>query len=134
METLKNYRGFEYITVIVPVRPSKHGDVVDVKPSFVENIVASAMVKNRVPLRGKEVKFLRKTLGLSLERFAAEIGLTSGAIFKWEKIETERLHPINEIAVRSYMAEKFKVDLPGTYSELLGKQEQAEPFTLKAVA
>lgn len=131
-ETLKNFRGFAYITVIVPVTSSEHGDIINVKPGDLEQFVAAAIIEHRVPLRGKEVRFLRKSLDLSLERFASEIGLTSGSILKWEKAESERLHPINEVAARAYLAKELKVDLPGKYSELLGKEEEAAPFTLKA--
>jgi len=51
-----------------------------------------------------------------MEKFAAKLDLTSGAIFKWERAEKERLHSTNEIVVRAFAAEFFDVEIPGKYS------------------
>jgi transcriptional regulator with XRE-family HTH domain len=90
------------------------------------------LIKARVPLRGKEVKMLRKVLGFSLERFAAEIKLTSGSTFKWENKADERLHPINEFAVRALFAEKLGLEVSGKYSELIATPDKAKEIVLKA--
>ena len=70
---------------------------------------------------GKEVKFLRKVLGLSLEKFANKMSLSSGTVFHWEKVETERLAPVNEVCVRSLLAEELNIDLQAKFSQLLGQ-------------
>jgi DNA-binding transcriptional regulator YiaG len=114
------------------VRASAHGDVIDIDVGILELMAAKAVLKAGVPLRGREVRVLRKILGFSLERFAAEIKLTSGSIFKWEHKPEDRLHPINEIAVRAYLAEKFGVKISGKYSVLLGLPGPAKTLVLKA--
>lgn len=131
--TLDQFLGLNYVSVVnVPIKASSYGDVIDVDVEILEQMAAKAIIKARIPLRGKEVNVLRRVLGLSLERFAAQLGLTSGSIFKWEKKPNERLHPMNEVAVRAFFAEKFKVSLPGKYSELLGTKDRTEELVLKA--
>ena len=115
---------FDYLSIEnVPVKGSEHGDIIDMDHRELEDMAIKAIIRERAPLRGHEIKLFRKLLGYSLEKFASEIGLTSGSIFKWERDLEERLHPINEVAVRAYLAEKFNVDLPGKYSQLIGKKE-----------
>lgn len=121
-ENLKGLIALDYVTFInVPMVEYKHGPIIDLPPNFLETLAAKAIIKESIPLRGREVKFLRKTIGLSLEKFANQIGLTSGAIFRWEQAQDEHLSPINEIAVRTFIADKLNVEIPGKFSKLIGK-------------
>lgn len=104
----------------VPMKESKHGPVIDLDPSILEKLAAAAILKEKIPLRGLEVHFLRKVMGLSMEKFAGKLGLSSGTIFHWEKDELERLSTVNELAVRSFVAEELGVEISGKFSELLG--------------
>ena len=122
-ENLDGLVGLEYIHFLnVPMKDSQHGPVIDLAPNVLEMLAAKAVIVHRIPLRGKEVKFLRKAIGLSLEKFANKLGLTSGSIFHWEKAENERLTPINEVAVRSLIAEELGVQISGKFSDLLGEK------------
>lgn len=132
VKDLKRYAGLEYLTLTVPVRDSPQGEVIDADPAKLERLVAKALIKHRVPLRGREVRFLRKVLGLSLEKFAHHLGLTSGSVFKWEKAEADRIHSINEIAVRAFVAEELDLTISGKYSELLANDSPPVSLTLKA--
>ena len=130
--TINNFFGLDYLSIEnVPVYDSEFGDIVDMKHTDLENLAIKALIKGKAPLKGKEIKLFRKLLGYSLEKFASEIGLTSGSILKWEKAMDERLHPINEVAVRAYLAEKFDVNLPGKYSELLGSNNKHHPVVAR---
>jgi DNA-binding XRE family transcriptional regulator len=125
-EDLEGLVPLEYIKFLnVPMYESEYGSVIDLPPHFLEKLAAEAVIKERIPLRGKEVKFLRKTLSLSLEKFANKIGLTSGAIFRWEQDRETQLIPVNEIAVRTFMAEALGIEIAGKFSELVGTQEHA---------
>ena len=131
-KVVKGYYGLEYVTVILPLSPSKHGDVIAVDVGKVEKSVARLLIEKGVPLRGLEIKFLRKALGLSLERFGAELGISAPAVLKWEKLKAEvRLEPMNEVAVRALLAEKLGVKLSGKFSVLRG-EETVTPFRLRA--
>ena len=115
----------EYIHFVnVPMKESERGPVIDLEPDVLEILAAKALVINRIPLRGRETKFLRKALGLSLEKFANKLGLTSGSVFHWEKAAEQRLTPVNEIAVRSLAAEELDIEISGKFSQLLGSQMQ----------
>lgn len=104
----------------VPMKESKHGPVIDLDPSILEKLAAMAILKEKIPLRGLEVHFLRKVIGLSMEKFAGRLGLSSGTIFHWEKNELDRLSTVNELAVRSFAAEELGVEISGKFSELIG--------------
>lgn|GEM_PF-1598221 len=113
--------GLEYAKFIgVPMRRSRTGPAIDLKPLVIERLAAKAILSGRAPIRGKELKVLRAALGISLEKFARRLGLSSGAIFLWEKSPKNRLLPVNEVAVRVLCAEELGVDLPGRLSQLLG--------------
>ena len=120
-ENLDGLVSLEYIHFTnVPMKDSKQGPVIDLEPHVLERLAAKAIVENRIPLRGREIKFLRKALGLSLEKFANKLGLTSGSVFHWEKLEEQRLTPVNEAAVRSLAAEELDLEISGKFSLLLG--------------
>lgn len=111
----------------VPMRSSKHGDIIDLTGevlSELEILAAKAVVSSHIQLRGREVKFLRKVLGLSLERFAAQLGLTSGTVFRWEKNESERVALVNEIAVKLFIAEQLGTQVSSKFSELTTHRSQ----------
>lgn len=133
-EDLKGIVGLEYITFrSVPMKDSDHGPVIDAEPGTLEKLASQAIITHRVPIRGLELKFLRKTLGLSLEKFAGKLGLTSAAIFKWEHEPSARLHPMNEVAVRSLIAELMKIEISGHFSDLVAtNKNEPDPIELKA--
>jgi DNA-binding transcriptional regulator YiaG len=124
-ENLDHLVSLDYITFVnVPMRDSKLGPVIDLEPGALDVLAAKAILVHRIPIRGKECKFLRKVMGLSLEKFANAIGLTSASVFHWEKSENEQLSPINEAAVRAFAAEKLQVKMNGWFSELIGEKIQ----------
>lgn len=68
------------------------------------------------------IKYIRKTAGMSQEKFAAEIGVSRGAVGNWELgegISTEKLREI---------AEKFEVSL-----DWLGNSRGPAPAIVKAI-
>lgn len=132
-EDIRGFGGLDYVIFKnVPMRESKYGNVIDFNPGLMEKIVAEAIIGSRVPIRGLEVNFLRKTLAFSLDRLAKELNITAAAVRKWEMKRTERLHPINEAAVRALFAEKFGVEMPGKFSALIGTEESPDKLVLKA--
>lgn len=124
---LEKFQGLEYITVLdVPTKMIGTHEVLAIDHGDLEKIVAKEILKLGVRFRGREVKFLRKALGLSLEKMAAKIHLTSGAIQRWEKKETEAISPTNEIVLRAFFNDQFEVPLPVHFDEFLGVEEYKE--------
>ena len=104
----------------VPMRNSNQGPVIDLDPGVLDKLAATAILVEKIPLRGKEVHFLRKVIGLSMEKFAGKLGLSSSTIFHWEKAELDRLARVNELAVKSLVAEELGIEISGKFSALLG--------------
>ncbi len=128
-EDLDNLTPLEYIHFKnVPMKDSKHGPVINLDPFFLEKMAVEAILKERIPLRGIEVHFLRKVVGLSLEKFAGKLGLSSGTVFHWEKAENDRISTVNELAVKSLVAELLEIEISGKYSQLLG--DKVKPLIL----
>lgn len=124
--------GLDYIYVKVPVLKDDSGEeYLDVAMGDIEAAIATSLIKLRVPLRGVEVKFLRKSLGLSLKAWASELGLSAAGVLKWEKAADSRLSRVNEAAVRAFCAEKLGIDLPGTLSQLVGKDKTPRRISVK---
>ena len=120
-ENCENLVALEYIHFLnVPMKDSKYGPVIDLPAGALDRLAAIAVIKERIPLRGKEVKFLRKVIGLSLEKFANKMGLSSGTVFHWEKAEKETLASVNEAAVRAFIAEELDIEISAKFSQLLG--------------
>lgn len=113
--------GLDYVYLHeVPICETSHGEVLAVEPSLIELDIAREVVSRGVPIRGAEVQFLRKSLGLSLEKFGTLLGLSAPAILKWERARTRRLAPINEVAVRALMAERLGIEMTGSFTVLKG--------------
>ncbi|MFN3453831.1 MAG: helix-turn-helix domain-containing protein [Pseudobdellovibrio sp.] len=120
-QNLKNMVPLDYIVFIdVPMKSSAKGDFIDLKPEVLDFLAAKAILQNKIPLRGKEVNFLRKVLGLSLEKFANKLDLSSGTVFHWEKSENTRLSLVNEVAVRVFTAEQLNIEISPKFSDLVG--------------
>ena len=121
---LENFQGLEYVTVLeVPTKKKGKHEVLAIDHADIEKIVAKEILKLGIRFRGKEVKFLRKVLGLSLEKMAAKIHFTSGAIQRWEKKESEAISPVNEIVLRAFFNDQFQIPMPSHFNEFVGIEE-----------
>lgn len=128
---IEKFQGLEYVTVMgIPTKKKGKYEVLAVDHGVIEQLVAKEILKLGIRFRGKEVKFLRKTLGLSLEKMAAKIHLTSGAIQRWEKKKEESISPVNEIALRAFFCDQFGISIPAHFNDFLGK-DSYEPIKLK---
>jgi DNA-binding transcriptional regulator YiaG len=124
--------GLDYVYLEnVPTRQTKHGEVLDADLALVQRRVAGEIIRQGIPIRGAEVNFLRKTLGASMEKFGALLGLSAPAILKWERAPRKRLHPTNEVAVRALMAEQLDIILEGKFTVLKGKAAAPDRLSLR---
>ncbi|MDA8215221.1 MAG: helix-turn-helix domain-containing protein [Nitrospiraceae bacterium] len=62
-------------------------------------VIANALVKKKTPLSGKEVRFLRKQIGLSAKELAAVLGVNPVTVSRWEN-EIELIGPANDKLIR----------------------------------
>ncbi|MCA2958846.1 MAG: hypothetical protein IOD12_01245 [Silvanigrellales bacterium] len=129
-------RGIEYLRIVgIPTRETPWGPAWTIELVAIERLFASALIRLRVPLRGIELKYLRKVLGLSLVALGEQLGVSDVTVLNWEKAEEKRLDLATEVAMRAYFAERLGVVLEGTLSALRGTDAAPEvPVELPAVA
>lgn len=124
--------GLEYVFLKnAPIKQTRHGPALDANIGDIEKQIACEIIIQGIPLRGAEVMFLRKSIGLSLEKFADLLDLSAPAILKWERATSKRLSRINEVAVRALMAEELGVSVEGTFSGLVGMEHTPAKMMLK---
>ena len=124
--------GLEYVYLEnVPTRETAHGEVIDADLGVIEREIAAEIVRQGIPIRGAEVRFMRKALGLSLDRFGKLLGLSAPAILKWERALLKRLEPTNEVGVRALMAEQLGVPIEGKFTVLKGSPQTPQRLSLK---
>jgi DNA-binding transcriptional regulator YiaG len=132
-KTVRGYFDLDYVVLIdIPVREGKFGSVIAVDPAVLERQIARELILQRVPLRGKEITFLRKVIGLSLEKFGNAVGYTGSGVLKWEKDPERRLDKLGEAAMRSFFAEKLGVQISGWFNELVGSKNSPEKLEVNA--
>lgn len=124
--------GLSYVYVSVPVARADDGtEYIDLPTNVIERAIAVKLIEARVPVRGAEVAFLRKALGMSLKAWGQQFGLSPAGVQKWEKPKTKRLAPVNEAAVRACCAEVLGVPLDGTWSDLVAADKVPKRLSLK---
>lgn len=124
--------GLDYVYVRAPVMKTEDGEeYIDLPMGVIEKAIAIKLIEARVPIRGQEVKFIRKTLGLTLKDWASELGLSAAGVLKWEKAADSRLTKVNEAAVRAVTAEKLGIDIPGEWSKLVAKKDTPKRLSLR---
>lgn len=121
VQDVNAWEGFVYLKLKnVPMKFGGKGAIIDFDLEKIKRIVALKILTNRVPIRGRELKLLRSVVGISMNKFAWELGISYGAIYHWEKDLKQRLSPVNEVAVRLLCAEKLGQELSGGFSQLVG--------------
>ncbi len=124
--------GLDYVYLIVPVSKLKGGEeMIDLPMGVIDKGIAFKLIEDRVPIRGAEVLFLRKALGLSLKDWADKFGLSAAGVLKWERALDKRLAPVNEAAVRAFCAEHLGVEFEGTWSELVADDKTPKKVSVK---
>lgn len=132
-QTLKGFMNLNYVEIRhVPYVESKRfgrGTDAGVQKNA-ERLIVHAILTRRRPIRGIEVLFFRSVLGMSQKQLGSHLGYSDVAILKWERNKTKRLDPVNEVAVRSLMAQLFEIPLSGRFDALLGDDRAPKKLIL----
>ena len=115
--------GLEYVFLVnAPVvtigKGNEKEEFVDLPPQEIDRMIAVEIIRQKVPLRGKEVLFLRKALKMNRNRWAEKLGVTASGIFRWEDASDKRMSRINEAAIRMLCAEELHIRLEPKWSKL----------------
>ncbi len=120
MKMIYEYAGLEYVSVRLEKgqMPIKDALEIDFK-------IAKEIVKHR-PLRGKEILFLRKQLKLSCAKLSLKLNgaFDASTISKWEKKTSDRLSPSNEMYMRVFFSEQFKLKINAISNELVPESNE----------
>ena len=119
---IKGHGGLEYVRITFKGKSLSHEKLKNLEKDLGQIII------QKKPLRGKEVKFLRKVLGLSLGKLVVKMQgmVDQSTVSRWEQKGEERLSPANESLMRSFFAYEFKVNLRATPDILI--PEESEDF------
>jgi DNA-binding transcriptional regulator YiaG len=128
MMKLKNYLGLEYVTLhIRPDRVSaEYGPVVSAERfQSIDKKIVAILVASPRPIRGKELRVIRKVIGLGVREFALAIGVSHPTVMNWEKAEDSRLDRAEEAFVRVFFSQRLGVKLEAKI-EVLAPEEPIE--------
>ena len=120
MKVIKKYGGLEYVFVTL-----KKGKISIEAALEIDCKIAKEIVRHK-PLRGKEILFLRKQLKLSCAKLSVKLNGTFDAstISKWERKQEDRLSPSNEMYMRVFFSEQFKVKVNAINNELVPENNE----------
>ncbi|MFW7382161.1 MAG: helix-turn-helix domain-containing protein [Oligoflexus sp.] len=112
--------GLEYVYIInAPIGIDEGEEYIDLPPEQIDRMIAAEIVRQGVPIRGREVLFLRKALKMNRNQWAEKLGVTASGILRWEQGNDKRLSKINEVAIRMLCAEELGVELEGKWSAVV---------------
>jgi len=125
--------GLEYVYLMnAPVGKDGEAEFIDLPPEKIDRMIAKEIIWQKVPLRGKEVLFLRKALKMNRNRWAEKLGVTPSGILRWEQTGEKRMSKINEAAIRMLCAEELGIKLESKWSKLATDAELPERLEVAA--
>ena len=125
--------GLEYVYLVnAPVGKDGKEEFIDLPPEEIDRMIAVEIIRQKVPLRGKEVLFLRKALKMNRNQWAEKLGVTASGILRWEEVREKRMSKINEAAIRMLCAEELGIELEPKWSKLATTEELPERLEVAA--
>jgi DNA-binding transcriptional regulator YiaG len=125
--------GLEYVYLVdAPIGKDGKEEFIDLSPEEIDRMIAVEIIRQKVPLRGKEVLFLRKALKMNRNRWAEKLGVTASGILRWEETGEKRMSKINEAAIRMLCAEELGIKLDPRWSSLATAPELPERLEVAA--
>ncbi|MGK5083044.1 hypothetical protein WDW37_07035 [Bdellovibrionota bacterium FG-1] len=135
MVEFKNYLGLRYITVHVRADrvSDEHGPVFSAdRFKAIDKAIAILLIASPRPIRGQELKVIRKITGMGIREFASAIGVSHPTVINWEKAEENRLDRAEEAFVRVFFSEKLGVRLEAKVEILAPEHAVQDPIEYTA--
>ncbi len=125
--------GLEYVYLInAPIGVDSGEEYIDIPPAQIDRMIAVEIIRQGVPMRGREVLFLRKALKMNRNQWATKLGITASGILRWEQTDKKRLSRINEVAIRMLCAEELGIKLQGKWSAVVTENDLPERLEVAA--
>ena len=130
--------GFPIELIDAPMKKVLGEWVIDIDMNELQKFIFKGLIHKPYPLTGKEMRFMRKFIGLSTTDFGEKLGLSHATVVKWEK-EQAKISPIQEAYIRIFFLEILKEkELFQLYKEITpqllaeAKGEKQPPFSIDA--
>lgn len=130
--------GFPIKLIDTPMKKVFGEWVIDIDMTALQEFVFKRLLHKSYPLRGREVRFMRKFLEMSTTEFGKKLGVSHATVVKWEKEQT-RMSPMQESYIRMFLFEFLKdSELLSLYKEIRpeklaeAKNEKHPPFPIEA--
>jgi len=81
-------------------------------------LIAMIILKKEDQLSGREIRFLRKHMGLKAKDFAKQIGVMNVTVSRWEREETIPPQPIDRLIRFFYATEMKLMDFASTIKRI----------------
>lgn len=94
--------GFPITLIDVPVRKIAGEEILDIDMNRLQIAVLKLLIFKTTPLKGEQLRFIRKYLGMSTTEFAKKFGVTHPTILKWEKNQNA-INPATDFYIRLYV-------------------------------
>jgi DNA-binding transcriptional regulator YiaG len=125
--------GLEYVYLVnAPIGVDEGEEYIDLPPEQIDKMIATEIIRQGIPLRGREVLFLRKALKMNCNQWAEKLDVTASGILRWEQGGDKRLSKINEVAIRMLCAEELGVELEGKWSAVVAGSHVPERLEVAA--
>jgi len=81
--------------------------VLDLDMELLQRVVLEALIHKRTLLSGNEIRYVRKYLYLSMEKFGKALGVSHAAVSKWEN-SRNGITAALDVCIRLYIMEQIK--------------------------
>lgn len=126
--------GFPIELIDTPMKKVFGEWVIDIDMNALQLFVFKGLIHKPSPLTGKEIRFMRKFLGMSTTEFGKKLGVSHATVVKWEKEQT-KISPMQESYIRMFLFEHLQNnELLSLYQEIRpqklaeAKHEKSAPF------
>lgn len=130
--------GFPLELIDTPMKKVYGEWIIDVDMNELQKFVFKGLIHKPYPLTGKEMRFMRKFLGMSTTEFGVNLGVTHATVVKWEK-EQAKVGAIQETYIRMFLFECLNdAEILELYKEIKpkmlaeAKDEKHPPFSINA--
>lgn len=130
--------GFPVELIDCPMKKVLGEWVLDINLPALQRLVFNGLIHKPHSLTGKEIRFMRKFLGLSTTKLADKLGISHATIVKWEN-EQAAAGPSQETYLRLVFCEYFRdSEILRLYKEIRpeslvkGKQRPSHPMQISA--
>lgn len=99
--------GFPIKLINVPMKKVFGEWILDINLAKLQKNVLHALIYKNGPLRGAELRFIRKYFELTTTAFGKAFGVTHAAVIKWES-EQGHIPPTTELCIRLFILDRLR--------------------------